>query len=244
MEDSEGACALSAIEMVFFDAGETLLRPYPSFPELFAHTVGKHGHDVSPAEVEALQERLAPHLVELLEESGVEKPSLSAEASFTFWTHLYRRLLGELNLDEGLTEVLYGVFSDSSSYKLFDDVLPTLKRLEELGYRIGLISNFEGWLEKMLVELEIGHVFDVSVISGLEGMEKPDPAIYELAVERSGVAPERSVHIGDSPKMDVEPAHSVGIRPILLDRRNRYPMETFPRIRSLEELPDLIPQLD
>ena len=48
----------------------------------------------------------------------------------------------------------------------------------------GLISNFEEWLEEMLVELEVGHLFDVSVISGTEGLEKPDPAIFHLALER------------------------------------------------------------
>ncbi|HET7481574.1 MAG TPA: hypothetical protein VFK89_01810, partial [Actinomycetota bacterium] len=68
------------IDIVFFDAGETLLHPHPSFPELFATTVGTAGFDVTPEKVGEVQGRLAPHLVELAEESGVEKPSLSAEA--------------------------------------------------------------------------------------------------------------------------------------------------------------------
>ena len=77
---------------------------------------------------------------------------------------------------------------------------------------MGLISNFESWLEEMLVELEVGHHFEPAIISGIEGVEKPDPTIYEIALEKAGVAPENAVHVGDSPGMDVEPASLVGIR--------------------------------
>jgi len=78
------------------------------------------------------------------------------------------------------------------------------------------------------------------VISGLEGVEKPDPAIYRLALERAGVAPENAVHVGDSPAMDMEPAESVGIRGVLLDRKGRYPSRRETRIASLKELPQLV----
>ena len=94
-----------------------------------------------------------------------------------------------------------------------------------------------------MVELEVGHLFDVSVISGLEGIEKPDPAIYELALDRAGVAAENAVHVGDSPAMDMEPAESVGIRGVLLDRKGRYPTRPETRITTLKELPGLVAKL-
>ena len=229
------------VEIVFFDAGETILHPHPSFPELFAEVVARRGvTSVDASAVARVQAELAPHLVELAHETGVDRPSLSKEGSRRFWSHLYRAFLIRLGIeDEGLVGALYDTFSDSSSYRLYGDALPALQRLSEAGYRLGLISNFEAWLEEMLVELEVGHVFDVTVISGLAGVEKPDPRIYAIALERAGVAPERAVHVGDSPALDIEPAQAVGMRAVLLDRWDRYP-GMAPRIASLKELPDLV----
>jgi putative hydrolase of the HAD superfamily len=171
----------------------------------------------------------------------VDNPSLSPEDSRTFWSYLYRRFLQELGIeDEGLTQRLYDVFSHPSSYALFDDVLPTLKGLLDDGSRLGLISNFEEWLEGMLVELEVGHLFDVSVISGIEGVEKPDPEIYRVALKRAGIDAGRALHVGDSMTLDVEPARTAGLRAVLLDRHNRYADAPATRIRSLSELPALV----
>jgi putative hydrolase of the HAD superfamily len=226
------------IEIVFFDAGETLLHPDPSFHELFADVCTRKGYEVDVDQVLAVQQRLAPHLVELAEETGIVAPSLDAGDSLTFWSHLYRRLLGELGIeDESLVTDMYTTFSSSSSYRLFDDVLPALERLTEMGYRLGLISNFEEWLEEMLVELEVGHLFDVSIISGSEGMEKPDPEIYRRALTKAGVEASAAVHVGDSPANDITPAVEVGITAVLLDRYNRYP-DITPSVRSLTDLPD------
>jgi REG-2-like HAD superfamily hydrolase len=235
------------IEFVFLDAGETLLRPHPSFHELFSSVCRRLGRDVDPSDVQMVQERLAPHLVDLAEETGVENPSLSPDASRVFWTYLYRRFLEELGIeDDGLSAELYATFSSSSSYRLFDDALPALDRLQEAGYRLGLISNFDEWLQEMLIELEVGHLFDATVISGVEGVEKPDPRIYEVAIERARVVPNAAVHVGDSVVLDVEPALSVGMRAVLLDRVGRYAnsdLGTVPTISSLEELPSLVANL-
>ncbi|MFN2488785.1 MAG: HAD family hydrolase [Actinomycetota bacterium] len=229
---------------MFFDAGETILHPHPSFPELFSEVCRERDVAVAVGDVREVQERLAPHLVDLGEATGVDKPSLSAEDSRRFWSYLYRRLLREFGIeDESLVEALYARFSHLSSYKLFDDVLPVLGELAALGYRLGLISNFERWLEEMLVELEVGALFDVTVISGVEGMEKPDPQIYEVALERAVVDPANAVHVGDSPNLDVRPASSVGMRTVLVDRAGRYPDAEGPRVRTLAELPELVPQL-
>ena len=229
------------IDVVFFDAGETILHPHPSFPELFSQVSAEHGIEIPVARVREVQERLAPHLVDLGEATGVDKPSLSPEASRKFWTYLYRRLLAELGLtDEDLVEKLYATFSHMSSYKLFDDALPAIEELARQGYRLGLISNFERWLEEMLLELEVGHHFEVSVISGVEGTEKPDELIYRIALDKAGADAERCVHVGDSPGLDVAPASAVGMKAVLLDRRDRYPEVAAPRIRSLQELPALV----
>ncbi len=235
---------MSGIEVVFFDAGETLIRPYPSFPELFSEVCSRRGVSVDADSVREVQERLAPHLVDLAEDTGVTQPSLDPEDSRVFWTFLYRRLLEELRVDEPeLVQDLYATFSASTSYKVFDDVLPALSELERAGYRLGLISNFEGWLQKVLVEQELGESFEVSVISGLEGVEKPDVRIYEIAIERAGVDPQRAIHIGDSMAMDVRPAKEVGMNVVLLDRAGRYRDPGCPTISTLENLPAVVSKI-
>jgi putative hydrolase of the HAD superfamily len=234
------------IEMVFFDAGGTLLDPHPSFAELFAATCRAQGYEVTDGQVNQVQDRLAPHLTELVDEADLpHAPSLSPEASHTFWTFTYKRFLGELGIeDDALVARLYETFSSTASYRLYDDVKPALDALETRGHRIGLISNFDSWLEKMLVEMEVGHVFDPSIISGMVGVEKPDPEIYRIAVARAGVDASRAVHVGDSPRTDMEPAKAVGITPILLDRAERYPDSEYHRITTLEGLPDLVEALE
>lgn len=235
---------MSSVEMIFFDAGETLIRPYPSFPELFAQVCARRGVQVAPATVSEVQERLAPHLVDLAEDTGVAAPSLDPDDSRVFWMFLYRRLLEELEIDDPvLPEELYDTFSTSTSYKVFDDVLPVLERLDSAGFRLGLISNFEGWLQNVLVEQELGETFDVSVISGLVGVEKPDTRIYEIAIEHAAIEPRKAVHIGDSMAMDVRPATEVGMTAVLLDRAGRYPDPGCPAIATLEELPALVSKL-
>lgn len=233
------------IEMVFFDAGETLLRPYPSFVELFSSTCKAHGVSVESEEVARIRADLAPHLLELAEESGVDKPSLFPERSFEFWGYVYRRFLAERGIeDETLVQRLFDVFSDIHSYKLYDDSLPALMELQDRGFRLGLISNFEGWLEKLLIELEVGDLFDTTVISAVEGIEKPDPAIYLLALERAEISAEVCAMVGDSPGNDAAPAAEVGMRPILLDRAGVHEtVDVYPRVQSLQELPYLLANL-
>jgi HAD superfamily hydrolase (TIGR01549 family) len=232
------------IDIVFFDAGETLVHPHPSFPEVFAEISKDSDHPVPAEEVARVQARLAPHLVDIAEETGVENPTFSEKESRTFWSYLYRRFLQELGIeDEALVEKLYGRFSSTTTYKLFEDALPSLRAIGAAGFRVGLISNFEGWLEEMLVELEVGHLFDVKVISGVEGVEKPDPGIYRLALERAGTEARQAVHVGDSPGLDVEPSVEVGMTAVLLDRFDRYSHIDVPRIESLEELAPLVAKL-
>ena len=242
------------IDIVFLDAGETILRPHPSFEELFSATAGARGYKITSREVSDVRERIAPHLVDLAAEDDDSEPvvtargtSVSATKSRSFWTHLYGSFLDELGIvDDALAGALYEVFSSAASYKLYDDVLPALHDITAAGHRLGLISNFERWLEDMLVELEVGGVFDVAVISGIEGVEKPDPGIYELALERAGADAAAAVHVGDSVGLDIEPAGAVGMHTVLLDRAGRYTSVAVPAgatIASLGELPDILDRL-
>jgi len=222
---------------VFFDAGETLVHPHPTFPDLFAQILGREGYEVAP---ETIRER--GHVVFDRFRQAAEANELwttSPERSRRFWNDVYAIFLRELESPDanGLIDVVHGEFTDPANYRVFDDVPPVLQRLQDAGYVLGVISNFEGWLERLLGELGVRTYFPVRVISGIEGMEKPDPQIFRLAMERAGVGPDRSVYVGDNPEFDVDPALAVGMFPVLIDRRDRFPDAQGTRITSMADLP-------
>jgi putative hydrolase of the HAD superfamily len=227
-------------EAVFFDAGETLLYPHPSFAELFAEVLREHGHRIDPAVVQEVVSASSGRFNDMLRSEEARLWSTSPDRSRAMWDTIYRSFLADVGIAGGhdrLVGALYTRFTDLASYRLHPDAVPTLERLRNTELTLGLISNFEEWLERLLEALEVDHFFDVIVISGIEGVEKPDPGIFRIALERAEVDAERSVYVGDNPVFDVEAAREVGMVPVLIDRRGRHPDSEAVRITSLEDLP-------
>jgi putative hydrolase of the HAD superfamily len=233
------------ITTVFFDAGETLVHPHPSFAELFSDVLRGEGVSVDAARI---QERV-PVVAERFRAAADRNEGWSTDPgrSKAFWLDVYRLFLRSLGApdDPALAGTLYEAFSDHANYALFDDVRPSLEALAAAGLGLGLISNFEDWLEVLLERLDVTRYFPVRVISGIEGIEKPDPHIFRIALDRAGVVPHDAAYVGDNPEFDVAPAAEVGMFPVLLDRHDRYadgfagPPEA-PRITSLRDLPAIV----
>jgi putative hydrolase of the HAD superfamily len=235
--DIIGGVGLTA---VFFDAGETLVYPHPSFAELFTEVLRSEGHVVDPAVVQEVVSAYSKKFTETVQSGEARLWSTSRERSRAFWDGVYRGFLHEVGVGEAhdrLVDRLYGTFSDLRSYRLHPDVVPTLDRLRAAGLSLGVVSNFEEWLERLLENLGVADYFPVRVISGIEGVEKPDPEIFQIALERSGVTAEESAYVGDHPYFDIDAAAEVGMVPVLIDRRGRYPDAEGIRITSLEDLP-------
>ena len=235
---------MTEVRAVFFDAGETLVYPHPSFVELFAEVLWEEGHRVDPQDLQELVHASSDRFNELMLSEKALNWSTSPERSRALWDLAYRMFLGGANIPEAehakLVNALYERFRTIASYRLYPDVLPTLERLRKAEVGIGLISNYEDWLEQLLETLEVSPFLDVSVISGIEGVEKPDTRIFEIALERAGVEAESSVYVGDNPIFDAEPAQKAGMLPVLIDRRGRHEGVDFLRIASMEDLPKAI----
>ena len=230
------------LKAVFFDVGITLVYPHPSFPELFAETLRSRGHRIDPAVVHEALAEFGSHFVDASKEGNLW--STSADLSRTFWLGLYRESVRAVGAPEeavdDLAEALYRTFADPAKYRLHPDVLPTLEGLERRGLKLAVISNFEEWLEQLLETLDVTRFFPVRVISGVEGIEKPDPKIFHVALERVGVEAAESAYVGDNPYFDVESAREVGMLPVLIDRQGRYPDVDCIRITSMEDLSEAL----
>jgi putative hydrolase of the HAD superfamily len=232
-----------SVRAVLFDAGETLVHPAPSFPELFTEVLAAAGHDREPQQVIDASRSVFHRFSEAARDN--ELWTTSPERSERFWLSVYARMLDELGLDgdTGLRDTLYGTFTDPANYALFDDVEATIDVLSSAALTLGIVSNFEAWLEDLLQALGVRDAFAVRVISGIEGVEKPDPAIFRRALERLDVDPADVLYVGDNPEFDVAPAAAAGMTPVLIDRRGRFPDETCIRIADLRQLADLIAEM-
>ena len=228
------------IRAVFFDVGDTLVHVHPSFAEVFASVLAGSGHERTAADVTAA----SGHIFRRFSEAARERSlwTTSPERSRAFWTSVYERMLEELGVPggDGLPDRLWRELTRMEHYVLFDDVRPTLVALGEAGLRLGIVSNFEAWLEEWFGLHDLVETFPVRVISGIEGIEKPDERIYRLGLERAGIQPEEAAYVGDNPEFDVEPPAAIGMLPVLIDRRDRFPDHRGVRIRDLRELPGVL----
>ena len=116
------------------------------------------------------------------------------------------------------------------------NVLRILAELRNKGWSIGIISNFDESLERLVhQELVMTDLIDVLHISQVEGIEKPNARFFQSFLERYGVDIENSFYVGDSYSLDFLPAISLGLRAWLLDELGYY--SHLPQsIRSLDDV--------
>jgi putative hydrolase of the HAD superfamily len=221
---------------VFFDAGDTLLAPYPSFVGRFVLLAAEAGVPVSEAAAEAA---VAASLRRAAWPANWTDPATQR----AFWEGFYAGVLDDLAVDgdrEWLAGRMYAAFSDPATYRLFDDVRPALRALAARGLKLGVISNFEPWLEQVLEQEGVRDRFAATAISGVLGVAKPEPGIFKAALDQAGVPAEACLHVGDSLDADVAGARAVGMTPVLIDRHGRQPATGELRVETLAELVGLI----
>jgi putative hydrolase of the HAD superfamily len=224
------------LECVFLDAGDTILAPWPTFQGRMVAVAGEHGVSLEEAAAHAA-------IVDVARQAAWPTDWTDRALQWRFWCGFYVQVLDRLGYQgdkAALAEALYGTFSDPASYRLFDDVRPALDALAALGLKLGVISNFEPWLEEVLRREGVLGCFSVLAISGVLGVAKPEPGIFRAALEQAGVAASAAIHVGDHPEMDGAAARAVGITPVLIDRFSKLPPEAGPRIGSLTELVELV----
>ena len=119
--------------------------------------------------------------------------------------------------------------------KLLPGARDALVALRNTGLRLAAVSNSEGTVERLLVELGLRPLFEAVVDSWEVGFSKPDPRIFEVALSRMAISADRAIMVGDSWSSDVEGARQAGIKSVLIDQYDLHPDATVPRYRSFAD---------
>jgi putative hydrolase of the HAD superfamily len=139
-------------------------------------------------------------------------------------------------VEDALRE-LHAYHQESNLWELVPSgVLPALAALRSRGLKLTVVSNANGKLRVLFDRLVLAGCVDCLLDSHHEGVEKPDPRFFDIALERSGARRETTIHVGDLYHVDVVGARAAGLRGVLLDEAGLYADADCPRVRSLSEL--------
>lgn len=222
---------MRTITAICFDVGDTLIayrRPMRILlQDFFIERDEILTRDAIAEGLDAVNSRYR-HLVEQVK---------TVEEERRMWLEVARDLLDLLlPRRRALYPALAQWFSEGwKHFKVFRDAVPTLKKLREGGYRLAVVSNWEPSLAVTLEHLGLRPYFEAVVASSTEGIWKPDPRLFQIALDRLHVSPDQAVSVGDHVERDIRAAWDAGMQAILLDRFDDYP-QFSPRVRNLSEL--------
>ena len=100
----------------------------------------------------------------------------------------------------------------------YPDVVSTLMELKQRGYKLGVIANQNYGTEDRLNNWNLRQFFDVIAASAELSMAKPDPVIFEWALNQAGCRPQNAVMVGDRMDNDMAPANRLGMHTVRLLR--------------------------
>ncbi|HTO92417.1 MAG TPA: HAD family hydrolase [Candidatus Sulfotelmatobacter sp.] len=106
-----------------------------------------------------------------------------------------------------------------------------------MGLRIAVVSNSDGRAEQHLIESGVRAGLEFVVDSQVVGIEKPDPRIFRFAIDRLGIAAERTIYVGDLLSIDARGARAAGLQFVLVDPYDNYAPIDVPSISGMELLP-------
>ncbi|KAJ1833526.1 Haloacid dehalogenase-like hydrolase domain-containing protein 3 [Coemansia sp. RSA 2706] len=239
---------LGNIRLVTFDLYDTLYTPRESVEKTYTAALQQHGIRVDLAKVQSGLAQAIKYMRQHYPNYGYGLMSSRA-----WWRQVIDRTWAQIgvphshldNQNKLLTarESLIDHFNTSAGYRMFDDVTPTLKYLQRRGIRAGVVSNMDEAGEKVLCHLGVRSYFDFVLKSVTVGVQKPDSRIYEMALRAVNVPAYDALHVGDSRRMDFEPAVKIGMHarlvcrgPEAADLAARYPDQYISSLLDLTKI--------
>jgi HAD superfamily hydrolase (TIGR01549 family) len=230
------------IKAVFFDWFNTLAKYEPARDESARQVMHEFGYEVP---LDKVRQAMAAADKDWFEENARAPIRLrsAAEQAKAYARH-HQIILKGAGIDfsakpDLLKTVVTRMHTLSSAmhFVLFDDVVPTLKSVRERKLTIGLLTNLDRDMAAMCRDLGIGNYINVIVTSGEIGVDKPDPRIFQAALNRAAVNAAEAVLVGDQYKNDILGAQGVGMKAMLIDRLDQLTNITdCPHLRTLTEV--------
>jgi FMN phosphatase YigB (HAD superfamily) len=211
------------IKAVFFDVANTLLHK-PSVFSTIKNTLEAHGYAI---DLRTLEKR---H--KLLSEVIVFPDKTTRE----FYTVFNTELLYALGIVP--SKPLVNEIFEKCSYLPWEACRDTAV-VNSLNLPLGIISN---WDNSLAIKLRSFFSVEFKWILGSEseGLRKPSPEFYGKIMGVSGMSAEEILYVGDSIKLDIEPAMQLGMKVLLIDRIGIYSSHAFPVIKDMSEISNFI----
>lgn len=211
---------MPADTVVFFDVGGTLLEVSPSVGHVYSAACARLGAMVEPA---SLQHAFDKAWVQLGKEvpRGANRYQIYQGGETEWWERVSAYAFDQCSVPASQrppVDDLRAVFAGADAWHVYPETREVLCELRARGCRLGVISNWDSRLPRLLATLGLDGHFDAVVTSAGAGVEKPHPAIFAAALEALGAEPSRSVHIGDRLDEDYAGARQAGLRALLLSR--------------------------
>ena len=209
-------------QVVFFDAMGTLFDLQNSVGEIYQQHARKY-------DVEADANLLTNAFVN----SFKSAPPLAfsgqlttiKQQEFEWWKNVVHNTFSQINLCEKFSnftdffQEVYEYFASNEAWYLFPDVMPALENLRSQNIEMGVISNFDTRLIKVLKLLDLEQFFASITISSQAGFAKPDQNIFKQALTKHDTIAKQAWHIGDSIAEDYQGAKAAGIKALWLNRQ-------------------------
>ena len=219
------------VETLFLDAGGVLV--YPNWQRI-SDVLASHGVSISPRAL-----AIAEHPAKKRLDTGTTVHATNDQSRGWLYFNLVLEQAG-ITPNEQTRAALDDLALYHAEWSLWEsvpaEVMPALERLHAKGLKLAVLSNSNGTVRKLLTRLHLARHFPSVFDSHEEGVEKPDPQFFEIALARAGACKETTLHVGDLYNVDVVGARAAGLEAWLLDAADLYSDYDCVRIRSLTDL--------
>ncbi len=220
METSLSSRPADRIRAITFDVGDTLIRATPSVGHVYSGVCARHGLAL---DVECCNRAFeqAWKARSLARAPGLDRFSQAERGEEGYWEDLVYEVMTACGV---APERIPGIaafreaFASADSWAVFDEVDASLTGLSRQGYELGIVSNWDSHLPKLLGRLDLIRHFRGVFVSAIEGVEKPHGRLFALACEGMGAAPGEILHVGDRIREDYDGAREAGMAALWLDR--------------------------
>lgn len=145
-------------------------------------------------------------------------------AEYRWWATICRETFKECDVKSEFANFdiffsdLYNYFTTDLAWKIYPETITALKKWQQKGIELGVLSNFDTRLLTVLKILNISQYFQSVTISSLVGAAKPGKKVFQTALTAHRCLSENAWHVGDSWREDIEGALAAGLMAIEIDR--------------------------